>query len=40
MLDGVVLEVNGTPGFNQHYHVAKPSPSSRVALPVLRTLLP
>jgi D-alanine-D-alanine ligase-like ATP-grasp enzyme len=39
MLDGVVLEVNGTPGFNQHYHVASPSPSSRVALPVLRTLL-
>ena len=39
MLGGTVLEVNGTPGFNQHYHVAQPSSSSRVAVPVLRTLL-
>ena len=36
---GVVLEVNGRPGFHHHYLVANPEPSSRVAIPVLRKLL-
>jgi D-alanine-D-alanine ligase-like ATP-grasp enzyme len=37
--DGVVIEVNGTPGFNQHALVVNPGPTSRVAVPVLRRLL-
>jgi D-alanine-D-alanine ligase-like ATP-grasp enzyme len=37
--DGAVLEVNGTPGFNQHYLVSNPQPTSRVAVPVLERLL-
>jgi D-alanine-D-alanine ligase-like ATP-grasp enzyme len=36
---GVILEVNGTPGFNQHYHVADAERATRVAVPVLRALL-
>jgi cyanophycin synthetase len=36
---GVVVEVNGTPGFNQHYQVADPERATRVAVPILRKLL-
>jgi cyanophycin synthetase len=36
---GFVIEVNGTPGFNQHALVVNPAPTSRVAVPVLRRLL-
>jgi cyanophycin synthetase len=36
---GAILEVNGTPGFNQHALVANPGATSRVAVPVLVALL-
>lgn len=36
---GVVLEVNGTPGFNLHYLVADEAAVARVAVPVLGALL-
>ena len=36
---GAVLEVNGTPGLHYHYEVADGGRASRVAVPVLRTLL-
>jgi D-alanine-D-alanine ligase-like ATP-grasp enzyme len=36
---GVVLEVNGTPGLHYHYAVADPGSATPVAVPVLRALL-
>ncbi len=36
---GVILEVNGPPGFNYHYDVADPANATRVAVPILRALL-
>jgi D-alanine-D-alanine ligase-like ATP-grasp enzyme len=36
---GVILEVNGPPGFNYHYDVADPAGATRVAVPILRRLL-
>jgi len=36
---GVILEVNGPPGFNYHYDVADPQGATRVAVPILRRLL-
>lgn len=36
---GVILEVNGPPGFNYHYDVADPENATRVAVPILRRLL-
>lgn len=36
---GAVIEVNGTPGFHYHYLVADPDRATRIAVPVLRTLL-
>lgn len=37
--DGVILEVNGPPGFHYHYDVADPANATRVAVPILRRLL-
>jgi D-alanine-D-alanine ligase-like ATP-grasp enzyme len=37
--DGVVLEVNGTPGLHYHYLVREPDRADRVAVPVLERLL-
>lgn len=34
-----VLEVNGAPGLTHHYHVADRARATRVAVPILRTLL-
>lgn len=36
---GAIVEVNGTPGLHYHYLVADPDHATRVAVPVLRTLL-
>ena len=36
---GTVIEVNGTPGLHHHYHVADRANATRVAVPILRTLL-
>ncbi len=36
---GSIIEVNGTPAFHYHYLVADPASATRVAVPVLRTLL-
>lgn len=36
---GVVVEVNGTPGFQYHYLVAQPERATEVAVPILRKLL-
>jgi cyanophycin synthetase len=36
---GVVLEVNGAPGLSHHYHVADRAGATRVAVPILETLL-
>ena len=36
---GAVIEVNGTPGLHYHYLVADAERATRVAIPVLRTLL-
>lgn len=36
---GVILEVNGPPGFNYHYDVADPAGATRVAVPILKRLL-
>lgn len=36
---GVVVEVNGTPGFQYHYLVAQPEAATEVAVPILRKLL-
>ncbi|MDQ2724151.1 MAG: hypothetical protein M3Y36_01435 [Actinomycetota bacterium] len=36
---GIVVEVNGTPGFQYHYLVADPANATRVAVPVLAALL-
>ena len=36
---GVVLEVNGAPGLSHHYHVADRAKATRVAAPILETLL-
>ena len=36
---GAVMEVNGTPGLNHHYHVADRARATRVAVPILSTLL-
>lgn len=36
---GAVLEVNGTPGLHYHYLVRDPEHATRVAVPVLETLL-
>ena len=36
---GVVLEVNGAPGLSHHYHVADRTQATRVAVPILETLL-
>lgn len=36
---GAVLEVNPVPALHHHYAVAEPSAATRVAVPVLRTLL-
>jgi D-alanine-D-alanine ligase-like ATP-grasp enzyme len=36
---GGVIEVNGTPGLHHHYHVADRQSATRVAVPILRTLL-
>lgn len=38
-VDGMVLEVNGTPGLHYHYQVADTANATRVAVPVLRALL-
>ena len=37
--DGAVIEVNGTPGFQYHYEVEDRAGATRVAVPVLETLL-
>lgn len=36
---GAIIEVNGTPGFQYHYLVAEPERATRIAVPILRTLL-
>jgi cyanophycin synthetase len=36
---GAVLEVNATPGLRYHYQVRDPERATRVAVPILRTLL-
>lgn len=36
---GVVLEVNPVPGLNHHYNVSDPLTATRVAVPILRSLL-
>ena len=36
---GAIVEVNGTPGFQYHYLVARPQDATPVAVPILRTLL-
>ncbi len=36
---GVITEVNGTPGIHRHYLVADPEGATRVAVPILATLL-
>jgi D-alanine-D-alanine ligase-like ATP-grasp enzyme len=36
---GVLLEVNGTPGFHRHYHVADRPSATRVAEPILGHML-
>ena len=36
---GAIIEVNGTPGFQYHYEVADRASATRVALPVLETVL-
>ncbi|MGH2952433.1 MAG: hypothetical protein ACRDK9_00225 [Solirubrobacterales bacterium] len=36
---GVIVEVNGTPGFQYHYLVAEPDDATEVAVPILRKLL-
>jgi len=36
---GAIVEVNGTPGLSHHYHVADPDRATRVAVPILETLL-
>ena len=36
---GVILEVNGTPGLNYHYEVDDTANATRVAIPILKTLL-
>ncbi len=36
---GVIVEVNGTPGFQYHYLVAQPEAATAVAVPILRRLL-
>ena len=36
---GVILEVNGTPGLNYHYEVVQPARATKVAVPILETLL-
>jgi D-alanine-D-alanine ligase-like ATP-grasp enzyme len=37
--DGVIVEVNGTPGLHYHAQVADPSTAVDVATPILETLL-
>lgn len=37
--DGVVIEVNGTPGLHYHYQVADEANATPVAVPILRRLL-
>ena len=36
---GAIVEVNGTPGLSHHYHVADAQRATRVAVPILETLL-
>ncbi len=36
---GVIIEVNGTPGFHYHYQVDNPSQRDEVAVPILERLL-
>lgn len=36
---GVVIDVNGMPGLNHHYHVNDPAQAVPVAVPILETLL-
>lgn len=35
---GVIIEINGSPALHRHYHVRKPTPTSRTAVPVLKAL--
>jgi len=37
--NGVIIEVNGTPGLHYHYQVADEANATRVAVPILRRLL-
>lgn len=37
--DGMIIEVNTTPGLHYHYHVANADRAVPVAIPILRTLL-
>jgi cyanophycin synthetase len=36
---GAIIEINGTPGLDYHYDVAEPARATRVAVPILQTLL-
>ena len=36
---GAIVEVNGTPGFQYHYLVARPEAATPIAVPILRRLL-